>query len=108
MWLLLGTNFRECPQGEVRRIPIPRTPVNKPVHTFCYPRLRASSDKNHSFGGCAGCLELLPFQGSGKEVKDCWDNRRAPKRHTMAAFSENTLIVCTSQSLIGELRRTPS
>jgi hypothetical protein len=24
-----GGNFRECPKGEVRRIPIPRTPVNK-------------------------------------------------------------------------------
>ena len=23
-------NFRECPKGEVRRIPLPRTPVNKP------------------------------------------------------------------------------
>jgi hypothetical protein len=22
-------NFGECPKGEVRRIPIPRTPVNK-------------------------------------------------------------------------------
>src|SRR5215212_1197814 len=25
----LKANFRECPKGEVRRIPIPRTPVNK-------------------------------------------------------------------------------
>ena len=26
-------NFRECPKDEVRRIPIPRTPVNKlPMH----------------------------------------------------------------------------
>jgi hypothetical protein len=28
-WLLLRGNFRECPKGEVRRIPIPRTRVNK-------------------------------------------------------------------------------
>src|SRR5215203_1671548 len=27
--LLPNLNFRECPKGEVRRIPIPRTPVNK-------------------------------------------------------------------------------
>jgi len=26
---LVGANFRESPKGEVRRIPIPRTPVNK-------------------------------------------------------------------------------
>src|SRR5215203_6528404 len=84
-------NFVELRLDELRRIPLPRTPVNKPVPTFCHPLVRASSDKNHSFGGCAGCLEMLPFQGSGKEVKDCWDNRRAPKRYTMAADSENTL-----------------
>ena len=28
-WLFLETNFREFYKGEVRRIPIPRTPVNK-------------------------------------------------------------------------------
>src|SRR5919112_3377032 len=27
--LLATANFRECPKGELRRIPIPRTPVNK-------------------------------------------------------------------------------
>ena len=27
--IMLDTNFRESPKGEVRRIPIPRTPVNK-------------------------------------------------------------------------------
>ena len=34
---------------------------------FATHSFTASSDKNHSFGGCAGCLEMLPFQGSGKE-----------------------------------------
>ena len=90
-------------ESELLRIPLPRTPVNKPVPTFCHPLVRASSDKNHSFGGCAGCLEMLPFQGSGKEVKDCWDNRRAPKRYTMAADSENTLRECRWGSCV--LRR---
>ena len=32
------------------------------------------------------------FSGLGKErIRMCWDNRRAPKRSTMAADSENTL-----------------
>jgi hypothetical protein len=52
---------------EEPRIPIPRTRVNKPVYTICRPLVTASSDKNHSFGGCAGCLWLLPCQGSGKK-----------------------------------------
>jgi hypothetical protein len=26
---MLNMDFRECPEGEVRRIPIPRTSVNK-------------------------------------------------------------------------------
>ena len=80
------------------------TLVDKPVHTFCYPHITASSDKNHSFGGCAGCLWLLPFRGSAKENEICWDNRRAPKRHSMAAESENRLREC----LIGELLGTSS
>jgi hypothetical protein len=68
---------------ELPRIPIPRTRVNKPVHTFCHPLLRASSDKNHSFGGCAGCLEMLSFQGSGKEVKDCVGTIAEPRKGTL-------------------------
>jgi hypothetical protein len=28
---MLGANFRECPKGEVRRILIPRTSVNKGI-----------------------------------------------------------------------------
>jgi len=65
---------------ELRRIPLPRTRVNKPVHTFCHPLVRASSDKNHSFGGCAGCLEMLPFQGSGKEVKIVLGQSPSPEK----------------------------
>src|SRR5215207_4763054 len=39
----------------------------------------------------SGLGKGLPFQGSGKKGYCCWDNRRAPKRHTLAADSENTL-----------------
>jgi hypothetical protein len=32
------------------------------------------------------------FSGLGKErIRLCWDNRRAPKRHTLAGDSENRL-----------------
>ncbi len=53
--------------SELPRIYLPRTPVNKPVHTFGHPLVTASSDQNHSFEGCAGYLWLLPFGGSGKK-----------------------------------------
>ena len=66
--------------------------------------ITASSYKNHSFEGCAGCLWLLSFRGSAKKNEICWDNCRAPKRHSMAAESENRLREC----LIGELLGTSS
>src|SRR5215217_6880962 len=36
-------NFRESPKGEVRRNPIPRKPMNKPIHTSKYLLATASS-----------------------------------------------------------------
>src|SRR5215208_2511381 len=83
-------DFRELRKSEVelRRIPLPRTPVKK-------------GERIHNLSDVLRCIQPVRcpriywgrhfFGGSGKEVKDCWDNRRAPKRHTMAAFSENSL-----------------
>src|SRR5215212_6777185 len=66
--LEVPANFGELRYDEVqhRRIHLPRTPVDKPVPTFCHPLVTASSYKNHSFEGCAGCLWLLSFSGLGK------------------------------------------
>jgi len=43
----MASNFRESPKGEVRRIPIARTPLNKAASVFVYmdghlfePRIR--------------------------------------------------------------------
>src|SRR5829696_8936410 len=39
--------------SDIRRIPLPRTPVNKPAHTPWHPLASTCSRKDHSFGGCA-------------------------------------------------------
>jgi hypothetical protein len=53
---ILQTNFRECPKGEVRRIPIPRTRVNKPLSAgvgiaIAPPKEGASADERTSQTG---------------------------------------------------------
>ena len=39
-WLFLGVNFRELRQGELRRIPLPRTRVNSPLLEVRYSHPR--------------------------------------------------------------------
>src|SRR5918995_6278380 len=75
-------NFRECPKGEVRRIPIPRTPVNKAG--------QASSEALSDY--TRGCRIYLRLRGvllllvmlAGKVLRtvhnDHHDRHRAPQR----------------------------
>jgi hypothetical protein len=46
------TNFVERRLGEVRRIPVLQTRVNKPAHTPWHPLATAGSRKDHPFEGC--------------------------------------------------------
>src|SRR5215216_3759325 len=76
-------NFRELRKAEVRRIYLLGTKVNKPVHAFCPPLVTASSDKNHPFGGCAGCLWLLAFQDSAKKENEIVGQIAEPRKGTL-------------------------
>src|SRR5215213_8097813 len=65
-FLFLQANFRECPKGEVRRIPIPRTWVNKPL----YKRRRGDPLR----------APLLLLWGLGPPAKPAWGSYIGPPR----------------------------
>jgi hypothetical protein len=90
---------RELRQGEVvLRIYLPRTRVNKAAS--CPPS--AESVKNNPLEGRPRIYLKAPIQGSGKS--DCWDNHRAPKKHSMVGDSENRMRESMGSC---ELRSTP-
>src|SRR5215210_2622088 len=69
-------DFREAPLGEVRRTPLPRTPVNKLTMPSGDPLTKVNSHKDHSFGGCPcapplAMLKRTPRQEEGEGEPSC-------------------------------------
>ncbi len=75
--------------------------IHREFIAACSPRAAESQETVHLRDAFVYTGEA-PFRGLGiVRMILCWDNRRAPKRHTLAAGSENSLresmgIVCTS------------
>src|SRR5215208_6448520 len=90
-----------APESRVLRKLLPRTRrktvkllrgIHREFIGACSPRAAESQQTVHLRDAFVYTGEA-PFRGSRerKEIRLCWDNRRAPKRRTMAAESENTL-----------------
>ena len=97
---LMASNFRECPKGEVRRIPIPRTPVNKVKKKGHSP---VGLDPSHSSRPCRRVssylweeleeLRMQPFEEALRDGRYEFIFRTQAEEHLLAVVGEHVFAV---------------